>query len=61
MSVQASLAEQGLKTRIFEPSNTGFVQDFDEQPFRFNHNFTSDHPLVTHENLRELILRCSRL
>jgi hypothetical protein len=55
MSVQAFPAEQEIKTRIFEPNNTGFLQNFDEQPFEFKHNFTSDHPLFTREKLRELI------
>ena len=55
MAVQTQVLEPRMTDRIFEPNNPGFLKNFDEQPFEFRHNFTSEHPLFTREKLRELI------
>ncbi len=55
MAVQTVAAGAKLSTRIFEPNNPSFQESFDEKPFEFRHNFTSDHPLFSRERLRRLL------
>jgi len=43
-----------VKTSIFDASNPGFREDFDEKPFEFNHCFTADHPLFQRERMRKI-------
>lgn len=39
---------------IFDASNPGFKEDFDELPFEFNHCFTADHPMFQRERMRKI-------
>jgi hypothetical protein len=48
-------AKVPAKSSIFDASNPGFHNDFDEKPFEFNHCFTSDHPMFKLPRIRKIL------